>query len=319
MHRVEDGTKLARELLNVLYLRYMLQPVSLQYFEAVARNGSIRQACDKLFVAPSAVSRQIVNLEKELSAELFERTPHGMALTAAGEVLLRYVDSINGHLQCARSEIEDLSTLAQGTVRIAATEGTIFDFLPAKVASFIKQHPGIQFKVNTLGTHQITEQVVTDAAEIGLVFGVSSRDDLILRGRVSNSMRVIMRPGHPLAGRDSLAMTDLVGVPMALPDRTFGIRRLVERAAQAAKVPLKIQHESNSLHFIKSLVQNCDVVGFMPRITFEREEAAGCIVSAELRDPVCEQATVDIVTARGHKLSTAARSFLRHLASEEMF
>lgn len=296
----------------------MLQPICLQYFEAVARNGSIRHACDKLFVAPSAVSRQIVNLEKELNAELFERTPHGMALTPAGEVLLRYVDSANGHLQCARSEIEDLSMLAQGTIRIAAAEGTTFDFLPARVASFSEQHPGIQFKISTLGTHQIAEQVVIDAAEIGLVFGVQSRDDLILRGRVSNSMRVIMRPGHPLAGQDSLEMSDLVGIPMALPDRTFGIRRLVERAAQTAKVPLRIQHESNSLHFIKSLVQNCDVIGFMPRITFAREEAAGGIVSAELRDPVCRQATIDIVTARGHKLSTAARSFLRHLASDEM-
>jgi len=67
-----------------------------------------------------------------------------------------------------------------------------------------------------------------------------------------------------------------------------------------------------------SVVQNCDVIGFMPRITFAQEETAGRIASAELMDPVCERATIDIVTARGHKLSAAARSFLRHLTEQEM-
>jgi DNA-binding transcriptional LysR family regulator len=292
----------------------MLQPLCLRYFEAVARGGSIRQACDRLLVAPSAISRQIANLEKELQAALFRRTSQGMRLTAAGQALLRYVESDKLNVQTVRSEIEDLSVLARGTVRIAAAEGTTMDFLPARIASFSTLHPGIQFKVQTLGTQQIVEQVASAACDIGLVFGVANRDDLILRTRISNALRVVMRPGHALSAHGVLTMQDLIDVPVALPDRTFGIRRLVERAADSAKMRLQVQHESNSLHFIKALVQSCDAIGFMPRVTFQREESEGKLVSAVLDDPVCTHATIDIVTARGQTLSTAARSFLRHLS-----
>jgi DNA-binding transcriptional LysR family regulator len=291
----------------------MLQPTCLKYFEAVARTGSIRHASDTLFVASSAVSRQIVNLEKDLSAELFERTAHGMTLTPAGEVFLRFVQSTNSGIDRIRSEIEDLSALTRGTVRIAAAEGTTFEFLPRMISSFCSQHPGIGFQVSTLGTHQIAEQVVLETFEIGLAFCAPSREDLILRGRIGQSMQVVFRPGHALAGRGTLTMADLQGQALALPDRTFGIRHLVERAARTANVVLDIRHESNSLQLIKSLVRSSDVVSFMPRLTFEKDEAEGLIAAAELNDPVCAQATIDVITARGHKLSAAARSFLRHL------
>ena len=56
-----------------------------------------------------------------------------------------------------------------------------------------------------------------------------------------------------------------------------------------------------------------DLVSFMPRLTYAKEEAQGLIAAAELNDPVCAKATIDLITARGHKLSAAARSFMRHL------
>jgi molybdate transport repressor ModE-like protein len=61
--------------------------VSLRYFVEVADCGSIRQAAQRLHVAPSAVSRQIANLEHDLQAELIERSPGGVTLTAAGALV----------------------------------------------------------------------------------------------------------------------------------------------------------------------------------------------------------------------------------------
>jgi DNA-binding transcriptional LysR family regulator len=60
----------------------------IRYFDEVARQGSIRKAADRLNVAPSAVNRQILKLEDELGAPLFERLPRGLRLTAAGEILI---------------------------------------------------------------------------------------------------------------------------------------------------------------------------------------------------------------------------------------
>ena len=60
----------------------------LKYFVEVARCGSVRKASENLYVAASAVNRQILKLEDELGGELFDRMPNGMRLNAAGERLL---------------------------------------------------------------------------------------------------------------------------------------------------------------------------------------------------------------------------------------
>ena len=63
----------------------------LRYVDEVARVGSIRQAAERLHVAPSAVNRRIQDIEDELGTPIFERLPRGMRLTAAGELFVRYI------------------------------------------------------------------------------------------------------------------------------------------------------------------------------------------------------------------------------------
>lgn len=294
----------------------MIQPLSLKYFETVARTGSIRQASDSLFVAPSAISRQILNLEAEMKAQLFERTAQGMRLTAAGRILLQYAESNAARLGRVRREIDDLSRLAQGSITIATVEGTTMSFLPDVISRYTALHPGIAFRVLASGTHQIIEQVLGEAAEIGLAFNVPPREDLVLQGRISHSLRVIFRAGHALSGQASLTMRDLQDHALVLPDRSFGIRHLVEHAARAADTLINMRHESNSLQFIRALVCSTDLVSFMPRMAFEREEREGRMASAELDDPICAQSTIDVITARSRKLSAAARSFVDHIAGQ---
>lgn len=61
-----------------------LLSIPMRHFLEVARSGSVSQAAARLFVASSAVSRQIAKLEDSLGTPLFERHARGMALTAAG-------------------------------------------------------------------------------------------------------------------------------------------------------------------------------------------------------------------------------------------
>ena len=65
----------------------------LSYVDEVARVGSIRQAADRLHIAPSAVNRRILDIEEELGTPLFERLPRGVRLTAAGELFVAYIRS----------------------------------------------------------------------------------------------------------------------------------------------------------------------------------------------------------------------------------
>src|ERR1700704_1034862 len=83
-------------------------PRVLTYFDAVARYGSIRKAADALNLASSALNRQILDLEMDLGAPLFERLPRGVRLTSAGEAFLVYARLVISELKAVESRIEQL-------------------------------------------------------------------------------------------------------------------------------------------------------------------------------------------------------------------
>ena len=291
----------------------MLQPSPLKYFAEIAKSGSVRQASEALFVVPSAISRQIANLEREFGAELFERSPRGMVLTAAGRLLLEYVSQSEVQGQRVRSAINDLGDLRLGHVRLALVEAASMGFMPDLLVSFAQQHPNITFQLSVRGTAQIVESVVDHTADIGLAFNVLNRDDITLHGRIAQPLQVICAPGHVLAARSMVSISDLVDFRAAVPDRTFGVRYLIDKAAELAKVELRLAYEMNSLQAIKSIVRRSDVIGFMPPMTFARELEEGWLSAVALADRASEAATIDVVTSRQRKLPLAASAFLQHL------
>src|SRR5260370_3922125 len=101
----------------------MLHARVLKYLDEVARLGSIRKAAARLNVASSAINRQILALENELGAPIFERMPRRLRLTATGEVLIAHVrDTLKGH-QRVESHIEALKGLTRGEGTIATMNG----------------------------------------------------------------------------------------------------------------------------------------------------------------------------------------------------
>ena len=102
----------------------MIQSQALLYFAEIVRVGSLRKAAENLLVTPSAISRQIANLEEELGAPLFNRSSRGMVLTDAGNALLRYVEDSQVNIRKLRSTIDSLGDLSRGSVRLAVVEAS---------------------------------------------------------------------------------------------------------------------------------------------------------------------------------------------------
>lgn len=96
---------------------------AIHYFDMVRRCHSIREAARRLNVASSAVNRQILKIEDEIGASLFERLPGGLRLTLAGEVFSRHVSLVLQDLERVRLEFDALRGLKSGHVEIATVEG----------------------------------------------------------------------------------------------------------------------------------------------------------------------------------------------------
>lgn len=291
----------------------MIQPQSLKYFAEVARTGSLRQASEVFFVAPSAISKQISNLEAELGAVLFDRSSRGATLTEAGQLLLDYVRINSRNLEQLQAAVDDLSALRHGTVRVALVEAAVQTFMPDLITEFASEHPGIVVHLDICGTAQIVDELTNHRADIGMAFNVLNRDDITLHGRSVQPLQVICRPEHPLASRASISMEELVAERVALPTRTYGIRYLIEKIAARAGTALGVSVEANSLQAIKNLVRQSDVISFMPPLTLVNEMTNGLLRAIPLEGSDAKSATIDVVTSRSAELSAAAQSFLQLL------
>ena len=90
----------------------------LEYFREVAETGSFSRAANRIRISQSALSRQVMLLESELSCQLFERHARGVHLTEVGQLLFERVDFLLRHIANLREEIIDRRGLPTGALHV---------------------------------------------------------------------------------------------------------------------------------------------------------------------------------------------------------
>jgi DNA-binding transcriptional LysR family regulator len=176
----------------------MLHSRLLRYLDEVSRLGSIRKAAARLNVASSAINRQILALENELGAPIFERMPRRLRLTATGEVLIAHVrDTLKGH-QRAEAQIEALKGLARGEVTIATMNGLAAGPLPRFLSSILDQHPRVHLRVRVLPFDQMTNAVLTGEADLALTYNPPNSPGLRIVASHDLAIGAVVSPKHPL-------------------------------------------------------------------------------------------------------------------------
>ena len=115
----------------------------LRTIAAVARHRSLTRAGDELFLTQSAVSQQIRRLEQELGVEVFRRTSRSVELTAEGRVILGYAQRVLDEVDGLHHELEELSGLLSGQLRIGGVYPTGPYDLFGMLADFRAAHPGV--------------------------------------------------------------------------------------------------------------------------------------------------------------------------------
>ncbi|HLG87743.1 MAG TPA: LysR family transcriptional regulator [Alphaproteobacteria bacterium] len=283
---------------------------SLRYFHVTQACGSIRKAAERLHVAPSAISRQIAILERELGLRLLERSSSGVCTTAAGALLGRSIQSIFRDIERARSAIDDLKGLRIGEVTIYAMEGLVSDFLPTLFVAFHKKFPGIGFNLVLAPTDRIIEAVLRDEADIGITFNAKPKQELSVVARYAEPVSCLVAPHHPLAREKAVSLRQLRNHAVALPKDAFGLRQLIDDAARRAGVALKVMMTTNSLELTKKLAESGVAVAFMPAFTVSAEVARGSLRCIPVSDKAFRVAYSEVCVHRNRAISAAAQEFL---------
>lgn len=233
-----------------------------RYIDEVVRAGSVRQAAERMNVTPSALLRRIQDVEHDLNAAIFERHATGVKLTAAGEVLIRWIRSQNSDLRRVYSEIEELSGLKRGEVSIACSQAVARSFLLEQIIAFNVDHPAVKFKVTVTDHQSAVQALTTYEADLVLIFRPSKSAELQTILTIGQGLCAVMAADHPLAAQETVRIRECAEYDVALPEGNFGGRELIEDWLASSSSKLNCTLEANSFDMLGDFVARTQALTF---------------------------------------------------------
>lgn len=238
----------------------------IDYFLAVAEEGQVRKAAQKMGVSQPAITKGLQRLEKALGFELFERSVRGMALTKVAEQFRQRTGALRGVLHDAIKEATDLHLGALGLLRVGVSPLYAQKlFVPAFV-QLHRQRPAAMVRASV----HLNDELWRLLRQGELDMTISSLpavvpEDLEVVELMSDDVCMVVRQDHPLLGNRRLKLGDLAAVQWMLPGPGVAARRQVEaRLAHAGLPPPRIALEiSNTSGQMAHILRDTDLVSIM--------------------------------------------------------
>jgi len=286
---------------------------ALRSFLVLAQAGNATRAAEELGVTQPAVSNQLARLEGALGQQLFDRTPQGMQLTAAGELLRGYVEEGLGRLEAGRAALARLAGLESGSLRVGGGATATTYLLPQLLGHFHASHPGIRLFVREEGSQAVTEAVARGELELGIVtLPVRSppRPPLVVEPWANDELVLIAPRRSPLSKQSDFDWSELEGRPLVLFQAGSAVRNLIDRRLAQAQIGVQIVMELRSIESIKQMVRQGIGAAFVSRFALDRRAKALPCRGRPLHRQLA------LVYRQDRSLSPATREFLELLRRE---
>lgn len=192
---------------------------TMRYFCEVVEAGSAANAAERLFVAPTAISMQLAQLESQLGGELFDRSRRPMALTDLGKFFYPRAKELLQQMSRLDSEARGIASGSGGWLSIGFTRSATFSLLPRAIRRFRAAYPEVQLDlVEALSEYQ-PAQLRQNRIDVGLsrfIGDFEAPDDLTHAVKLDDPLVAALPIHHPLARRKSLTAAALAEVPFIL-------------------------------------------------------------------------------------------------------
>ncbi|MFM0088534.1 LysR family transcriptional regulator [Paraburkholderia sediminicola] len=223
-----------------------LDLTSLRLFVAVCQEQNIARAAEREFIASSAVSRRIAEIEALIGLPVIQRQSRGITVTPVGETVLRYALTIIGNIEQMSAELSRFSSGAKGRVRVVANLSSIVQFLPEDVAAFGRAFPEVSIELEEENSADVLRIVDEHGADFGICNPVTGSEAFEQVPYREDRLAVLVPGGHRLAAASRVAFDEL------LDDSFVGLRSesaltklLAQQAASAGRqIDVKIRVSS---------------------------------------------------------------------------
>lgn len=190
----------------------------LRVFQAVAKEGGVSKAAEKLHYVQSNVTARVRQLEDELGTQLFYRKSRGMSLTPAGKVLSGYADKLLGLAEEAERAVKEeeghWGPLAIGSLNSVASIN-----LPTLLAKFHAQNPQVEINLITAQVDELVEKVLDYSLEGAFINGPMVHPDLKAHLAFEQELVLVHRKGDTVLKKDEPPQQVLVFPNQCCPHR----------------------------------------------------------------------------------------------------
>jgi DNA-binding transcriptional LysR family regulator len=290
-----------------------LDLTSLRLFVAVCQERNIARAAEREFIAPSAVSRRIADIETIIGLPVIQRQSRGISVTPVGETVLRHALAVIANIEALGAELSQYVVGAKGNVKIVANMGSILQFLPEDIAAFQRSFPDVSVDIEEQNSAEVLHTLEERGADFGIcnaIEGIERFEHLHYR---TDRLSLLTPRSHPCAGAMQIRLADI------LQETFVGFRsksaltiQLVQEAG-ALGATLDIKMRASSLDALCRMVHAGLGIAVVPHQVGEMYLNTLDVSLIPLSDPWARRQLV-IVFRTGEHLNPTVRTLINFLA-----
>lgn len=283
----------------------------LQYFVAVAEQGSVTRAAQALSISQSSVTEAVKELESDLGLTLFERHPRGIDITHNGQQFLRHATRILATVADARNAFDEDRTEPAGTLNIGVTSLVAGYVLSDLLARFRRACPAVEVSAIEDNGSYLEHLLVGGELDVAVMVISNLRDRLALQAEIieTSPYRLWLPMGHPLVSADIIAPADIAREPLIM----LTIDEIEENTGKlltALGARPHVAFRTRSVEAVRSLVATGAGVALLPDLVYRRWSLEGDRIESRDVSGALPVVQVGMVWRKGSALPKAARDFI---------
>ncbi|GAA0398443.1 LysR family transcriptional regulator [Paenibacillus motobuensis] len=282
----------------------------LEYFLAVSEELHFTRAAEKLGISQPTLSHQIRLLEHELGAPLFYRSGKKTILTQAGQILLGHAHRVINEIKLARQEINELSGLQRGKLRIGCSGNHL---LTDALVAFHRLYPGIELTVTELATEETRDGLLHNQLDVGVVFLPLFDEQLAYRPLYDEELVLAISSSHEYATCSNIKIQQLANLPLVLFPQKFLVRQMIDSACAELEIQLNPVMELSTLESQLHMAEQ-NVGGTILPKSYGKTVVSDKVAIIPLADPAPRK-KVGLVYGKESLESSIISAFVDHLIS----
>jgi LysR family transcriptional regulator, hydrogen peroxide-inducible genes activator len=278
----------------------------LRYVCAIAETGSFSRAAERCQVAQPSLSQQVLKLEEDLGAKLFDRLGRSIRLTEAGRAFMPHARSILDQMEAARSSVADKNADVRGSVAVGAIPTIAPYLMPRYTAAFAKNYPDAKVRIVEETTPILVESLRDLSIDLAILALPLRHKDLELLPIRTEPLFAVLPKDHSRATAESLALKDLRGESFVMLRDGHCFRDLSIATCTHARITPNIAFESGQFSSLFGMVAAGVGISLAPEMAIDRN--AGCRY-VRLSDARATR-TIVVAALRGRSFNRVQQAFL---------